>query len=139
YDDATSTDNEDINITSQVSLSDNESDNGIISPQVSSSAYENNKAILPHSVSSIHKNNEATSSHPVSSVHKNDVSLLQGNDIALPAHRNDSEIITNLKIFVQQVVKTVLVAQDNHKDMQNAIRKCDEYTIDLEIPTKIGI
>ncbi|CAG8739928.1 13980_t:CDS:2, partial [Ambispora leptoticha] len=64
YDDATSTDNEDINITSQVSLSDDESDNDIILPQVSLLVYENNEAILPHS----------------------------GNDIALPAHRNNNII-----------------------------------------------
>ncbi|RIB05100.1 hypothetical protein C2G38_2047876 [Gigaspora rosea] len=53
--------------------------------------------------------------------------------------KKDSEIFTQLKNFVHQVIKAVLVAQDNHKDTQNAIRKCDKYTIDLEIPTKFGI
>ncbi|CAG8551984.1 15057_t:CDS:2, partial [Gigaspora rosea] len=53
--------------------------------------------------------------------------------------KKDSEIFTQLKNFVHQVIKAVLIAKDNHKDTQNAIRKCDEYTIDLEIPTKFGI
>ncbi|RIB15498.1 hypothetical protein C2G38_2192268 [Gigaspora rosea] len=218
YDDAASTNYKNTNITSQVSLSDNESDNSSI---VSSPIYENNETTSPQSVSFAHENNEATSSHPVSSVHETDVSLPQENDIALPAYRSDnslqkqpaqfqqkqmitrldegdeehvttsvssilheptlklpeidqeepydelnefvtnnvwkqllqmhlkatdqtklkkdSEIFTQLKNFVHQVIKAVLIAKDNHKDTQNAIRKCDEYTIDLEIPTKFGI
>ncbi|RIB30321.1 hypothetical protein C2G38_2026937 [Gigaspora rosea] len=53
--------------------------------------------------------------------------------------KKNSEIFTKLEIFVYQVIKTVLIAQDKHKDMQNVIRKCDEYTIDFEIPTKFEI
>ncbi|CAG8799343.1 15213_t:CDS:2, partial [Gigaspora rosea] len=51
--------------------------------------------------------------------------------------KKNSEIFTKLRIFVYQVIKTVLIAQDKHKDMQNTIRKCDEYTIDLEIPPNL--
>ncbi|CAG8492302.1 7213_t:CDS:2 [Gigaspora rosea] len=85
YDDAVSTNHENNNITLQVSLSEDESDNSSV---ISSPIYENNETISPHLVSSAHENNEATSSHPVSSVHETDVSLPQENDIALPAHRS---------------------------------------------------
>ncbi|CAG8834393.1 35508_t:CDS:2, partial [Gigaspora margarita] len=83
YNNATPEDHENNNISSQVSLSDNESNNGIISFQVSSPDYGNNETISPHTVSSIHENNETTSPHPVtSSGHENDVS--QKDDISLP-------------------------------------------------------
>ncbi|KAF0484406.1 hypothetical protein F8M41_023008 [Gigaspora margarita] len=87
YDDAASTNHKNNNITLQVSLLDDESDNSSV---VSSPIYKNNETISPHSVSSAYKNNEATSSHPVSSVHETDVSLPQENDIALPAYRSDN-------------------------------------------------
>ena len=48
-------------------------------------------------------------------------------------------ICSKLKIFVSQVVKTVLTAQKDNQDTQFAIKKCDEHTIDLKIPTKLGI
>ncbi|CAG8788386.1 13495_t:CDS:2, partial [Dentiscutata erythropus] len=38
-----------------------------------------------------------------------------------------------------KVIKSILIAQDKNKDTQNAIRKCDEYNIDLEIPTRLRI
>ncbi|CAG8807367.1 10380_t:CDS:1, partial [Racocetra fulgida] len=53
--------------------------------------------------------------------------------------RKMPEILTKLGVFVCQVIKAVLIAQDKKKYMQIVIKKCDEYTIDLEIPTKLGI
>ncbi|RIB16266.1 hypothetical protein C2G38_2038714 [Gigaspora rosea] len=99
YDDAVSTNHENNNITLQVSLSEDESDNSSV---ISSPIYENNETISPHLVSSAHENNEATSSHPVSSVHETDVSLPQENDIALPAHRSDN-LLQKRPVQFQQV------------------------------------
>lgn len=53
--------------------------------------------------------------------------------------RKDSEIITNLGIFVRHVVKAILIAQKDKEDTQAVVKKCDENTIDLPIPTKLGI
>ncbi|CAG8690257.1 877_t:CDS:2, partial [Rhizophagus irregularis] len=53
--------------------------------------------------------------------------------------RKDSEIITNLGIFVRHVVKAILIAQRDKEDTQAVVKKCDENTIDLPIPTKLGI
>ncbi|PKB93867.1 hypothetical protein RhiirA5_440118 [Rhizophagus irregularis] len=36
-------------------------------------------------------------------------------------------------------VKNVLIAQNKNEDTQAIIKKCNEYTIDLKIPTKLGI
>ena len=53
--------------------------------------------------------------------------------------RKDDTIGTNLGAFVRQAVKKVLIAQKDNEDTQAIIKKCDEYTIDLKIPTKLGI
>ncbi|CAG8705239.1 2317_t:CDS:2, partial [Rhizophagus irregularis] len=53
--------------------------------------------------------------------------------------KKDSEIITNLGIFVRHVVKAILIAQRDKEDTQAVVKKCDENTIDLPIPTKLGI
>jgi hypothetical protein len=53
--------------------------------------------------------------------------------------RKDNTIVTNLGAFVRQAVKKILIAQNNNEDTQAIIKKCDEYTIDLKIPTKLGI
>ena len=53
--------------------------------------------------------------------------------------RGDRVIITKLGIFVRQAVRAVIIAIKNEKDIQSAIRKLDDYTIDLKIPTKLGI
>ncbi|CAG8823346.1 6275_t:CDS:1, partial [Racocetra fulgida] len=53
------------------------------------------------------------------------------------ALKKNPEIFKKLSVFVCQAIKTILIMQDNHKDTQNAIRKCNEYTIDLKIPTKL--
>ncbi|CAG8812986.1 16585_t:CDS:2 [Cetraspora pellucida] len=53
--------------------------------------------------------------------------------------KKDSETFKKLGVFVYQVIKTILIAQDNNKDPQNAIRKCDEYTINLKILTRLEI
>lgn len=46
---------------------------------------------------------------------------------------------TNLGAFVRQAVKNILIAQNNNEDTQAINKKCDEYTINLKISTKIGI
>ena len=48
-------------------------------------------------------------------------------------------IITKLGIFVRIVVRMVLIAMRKKEDTQLTIKKCDDDTIDLEIPTKLGI
>ncbi|CAG8759335.1 11410_t:CDS:1, partial [Racocetra fulgida] len=51
--------------------------------------------------------------------------------------KENLKMFKKLGVFVCQAIKTILIVQDNHKDTQNAIRKCDEYMIDLEILTKL--
>ncbi|CAG8712690.1 17623_t:CDS:2, partial [Rhizophagus irregularis] len=53
--------------------------------------------------------------------------------------KKDEAIITKLGIFMQQVVKAVIIAQKNSRDTQPIIKKYDEHTIDLKIPTKLGV
>ncbi|CAG8705078.1 19580_t:CDS:2, partial [Racocetra persica] len=53
--------------------------------------------------------------------------------------RQMPKIFTKLGVFIHQIIKAILIAQDNNKDIQNIIKKCDEYTIDLKISTKLGI
>ncbi|KAF0551525.1 hypothetical protein F8M41_023286 [Gigaspora margarita] len=53
--------------------------------------------------------------------------------------KKNPTIHTKLGVFVCQVTKAILIAQDEKKETQNVIRKFDEYTIDLEILTKLGI
>jgi hypothetical protein len=53
--------------------------------------------------------------------------------------RKNQVIGTKLGLFVRQTVKTVLIAQKRDQDTQSVIKKCDEHTIDLNIPTKLGI
>ena len=53
--------------------------------------------------------------------------------------RKDAVIATKLGVFVRQAVKNILIAQNNNEDTQATIKRCDEYTIDLKIPTKLGI
>ncbi|CAG8601135.1 29525_t:CDS:2, partial [Racocetra persica] len=57
----------------------------------------------------------------------------------LPALKNDPEMFNKLGTFVRQAVRNVLIAQKNEQNIRSAIRKCDKITIDLKIPTKIGI
>ncbi|CAG8467014.1 5487_t:CDS:2 [Dentiscutata heterogama] len=49
------------------------------------------------------------------------------------------EIFTKLGIFVCQALKAVLIAGNNYQSTSAAIRDCDEYTIDLKIPTRLGV
>src|SRR2546430_12714222 len=53
--------------------------------------------------------------------------------------RKNSIIISKLGIFIKTTIKTVLIAMKNNEDTQIAIRQCDEGTVDLQIPTKLGI
>ncbi|CAI2177525.1 16377_t:CDS:2, partial [Funneliformis geosporum] len=46
--------------------------------------------------------------------------------------------ISNLS-EISQVVKAVIIAQSNQTNTQIAVKSCDEYTIDLAIPTKLGV
>ena len=48
-------------------------------------------------------------------------------------------IVTKLGVFIRQVVKAILISQKNGEDTQIVIKRCDEHTVDLEIPTKLGI
>ncbi|CAG8709084.1 5223_t:CDS:2, partial [Racocetra fulgida] len=51
----------------------------------------------------------------------------------------NAETLKVLGVFVCQIIKAILIAQDNHRDTQNVIQKFDEYIIDLEIPTRLGV
>lgn len=53
--------------------------------------------------------------------------------------KKNSVITAKLSLFVRQIVKAVLLAQKHGEDTQLVIKKYDEYTIDLNIPTKLGI
>ncbi|CAG8783457.1 9486_t:CDS:2, partial [Dentiscutata erythropus] len=53
--------------------------------------------------------------------------------------KQDRETYIKLGVFVRQITKAILIAQDKNKNTQNVIRKHDEYTIDLKIPTKLGV
>ncbi|CAG8788547.1 3110_t:CDS:1, partial [Gigaspora rosea] len=53
--------------------------------------------------------------------------------------KKNPTIRTKLGVFVRQVVKAILVTQDEKKEPQNVFKRFDEYTIDLEILTKLGI
>lgn len=53
--------------------------------------------------------------------------------------RKSNIIRSKLGLFVSQTVKAVLIAQQNDKDTQSVIKKCDTYTLDLKIPTKLNI
>ena len=53
--------------------------------------------------------------------------------------RKDPVIIAKLGAFTCQVIKAVIIAKQNNEDTRSAMRKCDEYTIDLAIPTKLEV
>ncbi|CAG8488352.1 8477_t:CDS:2 [Racocetra fulgida] len=55
-----------------------------------------------------------------------------------PSLNKDPEILAKLRTFVCQAVKAVLIAKKNSQDTSSAIKKCDEVTLDLKIPTKLG-
>ncbi|CAB5377482.1 unnamed protein product [Rhizophagus irregularis] len=44
-----------------------------------------------------------------------------------------------LHLHLKATVKNVLIAQNNNEDTKAIIKKWDKYTIDLKIPTKLGI
>ena len=49
------------------------------------------------------------------------------------------ELVDTIGALVHQAVKNVLIAQNNNEDTKAIINKWDKYTIDLKIPTKLGI
>jgi len=53
--------------------------------------------------------------------------------------RKNLTIVTKLGLFIRTVIKTVLIAMKTEDDTQMIIKKYDKDTIDLEIPTKLGI
>ena len=53
--------------------------------------------------------------------------------------RKNPVITEKLGTFVCQVVKAVIIAQSNQTNTRIAVKSCDEYTIDLAIPTKLGV
>ncbi|PKY52673.1 hypothetical protein RhiirA4_470463 [Rhizophagus irregularis] len=44
-----------------------------------------------------------------------------------------------LHLHLKATVSNVLIAQNNNEDTKAIIKKWDKYTIDLKIPTKLGI
>ncbi|CAG8836342.1 418_t:CDS:2, partial [Cetraspora pellucida] len=48
-------------------------------------------------------------------------------------------ILIKLRNFVYQAVRNVLIAQQYKQDTKKVIKKCDEITLDLKIPSKYGI
>ncbi|CAG8791847.1 9400_t:CDS:2, partial [Dentiscutata erythropus] len=57
----------------------------------------------------------------------------------LMALKKDLLMLNKLGIFVLKAVEAVVIATANEEDTRIAIQDCDEYTIDLKIPTKLGI
>uniref|UniRef100_U9UYB6 Uncharacterized protein n=1 Tax=Rhizophagus irregularis (strain DAOM 181602 / DAOM 197198 / MUCL 43194) TaxID=747089 RepID=U9UYB6_RHIID len=55
---------------------------------------------------------------------------------ALHLHLKANDTIGAL---IHQAVKNILIAQNNNEDTKAIINKWDKYTIDLKIPTKLGI
>jgi|ERR1043165_7986768 hypothetical protein len=53
--------------------------------------------------------------------------------------RKNRIIVVKIGAFVRQVVKAILIAQKRGEDTRSIIKKCDNHTIDLNIPTKLGI
>lgn len=53
--------------------------------------------------------------------------------------RKDEVIVKKLGIFVQKVVKAIIIAQRYEGDTKSIIKKYDDQTIDLKIPTKLGV
>ena len=56
-----------------------------------------------------------------------------------PKLRKNLVIGSKLELFVCQTIKAILIAKNNDQDTQSIIKGCDEHTIDLKIPTKLGI
>lgn len=55
------------------------------------------------------------------------------------ALKKDGVIINKLGTFVRQAVKDIITAMENEEDTQSVIKRLDKYTIDLRIPTKLGV
>ncbi|CAG8720563.1 2231_t:CDS:1, partial [Dentiscutata heterogama] len=53
--------------------------------------------------------------------------------------KQDHETYIKLSVFVCQITKAILIAQNKNKNTQNIIRKHDEYTINLKILTKLEV
>ena len=53
--------------------------------------------------------------------------------------KKDKVIVNKLGILAQQAVKDIVTAIENQEDTQSVIKRLDKYTIDLKIPTKLGI
>jgi hypothetical protein len=53
--------------------------------------------------------------------------------------KKNGVIINKLCAFTRQAVKEMVVTIENNGDTQSVIKKLDNYTINLKIPTKLGI
>lgn len=53
--------------------------------------------------------------------------------------RRNPIILEKLGTFACQVVKAVIIAQSNQTNTRVAVKSCDDYTVDLAIPTKFGV
>ncbi|CAG8579452.1 15662_t:CDS:2, partial [Racocetra persica] len=62
---------------------------------------------------------------------------LKGTDLIVL--KKDIEMLKKLDIFVFKAVKAVIIAIANNQDTRIVIQECDEYTINLKIPTKLEV
>lgn len=53
--------------------------------------------------------------------------------------KKDGEIINKLGTFIREAVKAIITAIENKEDTQSVIKEHDMYTINLRIPTKLGV
>ena len=53
--------------------------------------------------------------------------------------KKDGVIVNKLNTFVRQAVKAIITEMENEGDTQSVIKRLDKVTIDLRIPTKLGV
>ncbi|CAG8492717.1 9669_t:CDS:2 [Dentiscutata erythropus] len=56
-----------------------------------------------------------------------------------PTLNKDTEILAKLGTFIRKMVNDVLKDQKRDEDTQHLIKKYNEYTLELKIPTKLSI
>jgi K+/H+ antiporter YhaU regulatory subunit KhtT len=53
--------------------------------------------------------------------------------------KKNDEIISKIGLFIRQATKATIIALKRNEKTKSIIKGFDEYTIDLNIPTKLGI
>jgi hypothetical protein len=53
--------------------------------------------------------------------------------------KKNGVIVNKLGTFARQAVKAMVAAIQDGKDTKSVIKQLDEYTINLKIPTKLGV